>query len=443
LNEPLLSLLHGPPGTGKTTALLAYVVEMVHRKKRLLLTAPSNAAVDLLVAGCAELGISAVRMGHPMRLSDEVQRFGLDMLVETDPEYKQVRDLRKRAKQAWQIVDRFHRNFGSEQRSERAAARHDAKSLQKEAFELERFIAERVIRQAHVVCATLSGSASEALATEKFDCVIIDESGQAMLPAALIPMRKSNRYILAGDPFQLPPVIKSDEARKMGLDESALARFMRSKSCAQRITLLTEQYRMHPDIMAPSSEWFYEGRLQAAPEMLLHALPDILRSPWTFIDSAGCGFDEEKEEGSASTFNAAEAEFVLQRTLEILQACPAFQVGVIAPYRAQVAELMRQFDALEVQAGMRERVEFATVDAFQGQERDAIVISLTRSNSEGEVGFLKEYRRTNVAMTRAKHHLLMIGDGATLGSDSFYHQLIERAEESRAYFSAWEWLYAS
>ena len=443
LNEPVLSLLHGPPGTGKTTALLAYVVEMVHRKKRLLLTAPSNAAVDLLVAGCAERGISAVRMGHPMRLSDEVQRFGLDMLVEADPEYKQVRDLRKRAKKAWQIVDRFHRNFGSEQRSERAAARHDAKSLQKEAFELERFIAERVIRQAHVVCATLSGSASEALATEKFDCVIIDESGQAMLPAALIPMRKSNRYILAGDPHQLPPVIKSDKTRKMGLDESALARFMRSKSCAERITLLTEQYRMHPDIMAPSSEWFYEGRLQAAPEMLLHALPDILRSPWTFIDSAGCGFDEEKEEGSASTFNAAEAEFVLQRTLEILQACPAFQVGVIAPYRAQVAELMRQFDALGVEAGMRERVEFATVDAFQGQERDAIVISLTRSNSEGEVGFLKEYRRTNVAMTRAKHHLLMIGDGATLGSDSFYHQLIERAEESRAYFSAWEWLYAS
>lgn len=443
LNEPVLSLLHGPPGTGKTTALLAYVVEMVHRKKRLLLTAPSNAAVDLLVAGCAERGISAVRMGHPMRLSDEVQRFGLDMLVEADPEYKQVRDLRKRAKKAWQIVDRFHRNFGSEQRSERAAARNDAKSLQKEAFELERFIAERVIRQAHVVCATLSGSASEALATEKFDCVIIDESGQAMLPAALIPMRKSNRYILAGDPHQLPPVIKSDKARKMGLDESALARFMRSKSCAERITLLTEQYRMHPDIMAPSSEWFYEGRLQAAPEMLLHALPDILRSPWTFIDSAGCGFDEEKEEGSASTFNAAEAEFVLQRTLEILQACPAFQVGVIAPYRAQVAELMRQFDALGVEAGMRERVEFATVDAFQGQERDAIVISLTRSNSEGEVGFLKEYRRTNVAMTRAKHHLLMIGDGATLGSDSFYHQLIERAEESRAYFSAWEWLYAS
>ena len=443
LNEPVLSLLHGPPGTGKTTALLAYVVEMVHRKKRLLLTAPSNAAVDLLVAGCAERGISAVRMGHPMRLSDEVQRFGLDMLVEADPEYKQVRDLRKRAKKAWQIVDRFHRNFGSEQRSERAAARHDAKSLQKEAFELERFIAERIIRQAHVVCATLSGSASEALATEKFDCVIIDESGQAMLPAALIPMRKSNRYILAGDPHQLPPVIKSDKARTMGLDESALARFMRSKSCAERITLLTEQYRMHPDIMAPSSEWFYDGRLQAAPEMLLHALPEILRCPWTFIDSAGCGFDEEKEEGSASTFNGAEAEFVLQRTLEILQACPTFQVGVIAPYRAQVSELMRQFDALGVQADMRERVEFATVDAFQGQERDAIVISFTRSNSEGEVGFLKEYRRTNVAMTRAKHHLLMIGDGATLGSDSFYHQLIERAEESQAYFSAWEWLYPS
>ena len=207
--------------------------------------------------------------------------------------------------------------------------------------------------------------------------------------------------------------------------------------------MLTEQYRMHPEIMAPSSHWFYEGQLQPAAELTSQSLPEILRSPWTFIDSAGCGFEEEKEEGSESTVNPSEAEFVLQRTLEILTSCPSFQVGVIAPYRAQVTELERQFEELEECLNFRERVEFATVDAFQGQERDAIVISLTRSNAEGQVGFLKEYRRTNVAMTRAKHHLLMVGDGATLGSDDFYRQLMERAEASGAYHSAWEWIYAS
>jgi superfamily I DNA and/or RNA helicase len=443
LKQPAMSLLHGPPGTGKTTTLLAYVIEMVLRKQRILLTAPSNAAVDLLVAGCAKRGVSVVRIGHPMRLSDEVQPFGLDAQVEDDSEYRQVRDLRKRAKKAWQVADRFHRNFGSEQRTERASARKDAKSLEREAIELERFIAERIVRQAQVVCATLAGAANTAVADERFDAVVIDEAGQAMLPGALIPMQLSSRYVLAGDPHQLPPVIKSHRALAMGLEESALACFMRSKFCTGCITMLTEQYRMHPEIMAPSSHWFYKGQLIPAPELTSHALPEILRSPWTFIDSAGCGFDEEKEVGSESTMNSSEAEFVLKRTLEILTGCPSFQVGVIAPYRAQVAELQRQFEELDEYMTFRGRVEFATVDSFQGQERDAIVISLTRSNAEGEVGFLKEYRRTNVAMTRAKHHLLMVGDGATLGSDDFYHQLMERAEISGAYHSAWEWLYAS
>lgn len=443
LKRPAMSLLHGPPGTGKTTALLAYVVEMVQGKLRLLLTAPSNAAVDLLVAGCAKQGVSVVRIGHPMRLSDEVQPFGLDAQVEEDSEYRQVRDLRKRAKKAWQVADRFHRNFGSEQRAERACARKEAKSLEREAIELERFIAERIVRNAQVVCATLAGAANPALEDERFDAVVIDEAGQAMLPGALIPMQLSSRYVLAGDPHQLPPVIKSRRASAMGLEESALACFMRSKFCADSITMLAEQYRMHPEIMAPSSHWFYEGQLRTVAELKSQSLPDIIRSPWTFIDSAGCGFEEEKEEGSESTMNSSEAEFVLKRTLEILSGCPSFQVGVIAPYRAQVAELQRQFEESDEYLIYRDRAEFATVDAFQGQERDAIVISLTRSNAEGEIGFLKEYRRTNVAMTRAKHHLLMVGDGATLGSDDFYRQLMERAETSGAYRSAWEWLYTS
>ena len=443
LSEPVFSLLHGPPGTGKTSAILEFVAQSVERKQRMLLTAPSNAAVDLLVAGCASKGIRAVRIGHPMRLGEAVLPFGLDAQVEKDPEYKQVRDLRKRAKQAWQIADRFHRNFGSDQRTERAAARQDAKSLEKEAYQLESYIAERIVRKAPVVCATFVGAANDVLVNESFDCLVIDEAGQAMMPGVLIPMQRSKRFVLAGDPNQLPPVVRSAAAQKQGLEESALARFMRSEGCRTSTTMLTEQYRMHPEIMHPSSQWFYDGRLQAAAGMTQVVLPEVLRGPWTFIDSAGCGFDEEKEEGSASTLNPSEADFVLKRTIEILAACPSFHVGVIAPYRAQVAELERKFETIDNHKDFRNRVEFATVDAFQGQERDAIVISLTRSNSQGEVGFLKEYRRTNVAMTRAKHHLLMVGDGATLGNDSFYHQLMESAEQSNAYHSAWEWLYDS
>lgn len=432
-----LAILHGPPGTGKTTTLLAFVQRAVERGERLLMTAPSNAAVDLLVKGCVRQQTTPVRIGHPVRLDADVVEYGLDAHVERDLEFKQVKDLRKRAEKAWKQVNTFHRNFGAEQRAERKAARSDARSLESEANAMEAYLSERVVRIGQVVCATLTGCADEHLKGQTFDWVIIDEASQAMLPAALIAMRRGRRLILAGDPFQLPPVVKSDAARAVGLEVSALERAMQGDHNATVSHMLTDQYRMAPDIMQFASDLFYDGRLYDARSSDVALDGNAVQ----FIDTAGCGFDEDKEPVTGSTCNPDEAKFLVQRLMEVAAEFPEHAVAVIAPYRAQVDVLNRCIDdACSGHVDLRARIECSTVDAFQGQERDVVFISLTRSNGSGEIGFLKEYRRMNVAMTRAKHRLLVIGDGATVGQDAFYADLFETAESRGFYHSAWEWM---
>ena len=427
-----LSILHGPPGTGKTTSLIAFIGRAISRGEKLLVCAPSNAAVDLLVTGCAERGWPVVRIGHPMRLDESVLQWGLDAKVEKDATFKQVKALRKRADAAWKEVNRFHRNFGPEERAARTHSRREARSLESEAADLESYIAERLVRDAPVVCCTLAGAADALVARVQFDWVVMDESGQAMQPAALIAMRLAKKLILAGDPFQLPPVIKSDEAIKKGLEISILERCMGSQ-----VHMLTEQYRMHPQIMAPASAAFYENKLHASEHMPQHRCDT---QALLFIDTAGRGFEEERAPGSESSLNKEEACFVAERVEELLAAHPEYSMGIIAPYRAQVDQLTTQLtERLGANCFETHTIACATVDAFQGQERDIMVISLTRSNGTGEIGFLKEYRRMNVAMTRAKHHLLIVGDSATVGQDAFYRELIERCEESGSYRTAWEW----
>ena len=432
-----LAILHGPPGTGKTTTLLAFVERAVARGERLLLTAPSNAAVDLLVKGCVRQETTPVRIGHPVRLDTDVVEFGLEAHVEKDPEFKQVKDLRKRAEKAWKQANTYHRNFGSEQRAERRAARSEARSLESEAIAMEAYLSERIVRTGQVVCATLAGCADDHLKGQSFDWVIIDEASQAMLPVVLIAMQRGPRLILAGDPLQLPPVVKSDEAQAGGLGVSVLERAMQGDHNTGVSQMLTDQYRMAPSIMQLASDLFYDGRLcdarasEVAPE----------DKAVQFIDTAGCGFDEEKEPVTGSTCNPDEAKFLVQRLMELAAEHPEHAVAVIAPYRAQVDVLNRSIDdACGGDAVLRARIECSTVDAFQGQEREVVFISLTRSNASGEIGFLEEYRRMNVAMTRAKHRLLVIGDGATVGQDAFYAELFEAAESRGFYHSAWEWM---
>lgn len=433
VSKPALAIIQGPPGTGKTTTVVQGIQALVAGGERVLAAAASNAATDVLAMKCIEAGLKTVRIGNPVRVDDEVVDNTLEAWVERASDFKQVKDLRRRSEDAWREATRHRRNFNSESRADKRAARSEAKELQSEAFALEQAIEERIIRQADVVCATLTGTADSDLRAFHFPVLVVDEAGQALEPLVWAALLKADRLVLAGDPQQLPPTVHEVKAQAMGLDVSLLEKRMaRLPEMPAPAVLLKVQYRMHAGIMGPVSDHFYGGQLEAAPAVADRGFPDLV--PWKFIDTAGCGFEERREPEGESTENPGEAEFVAARIAEIQSSHPEASIGVIAPYRAQV-------QLLQAAVGLQnERLDISTVDSFQGQERDVIVLSLTRSNPDGEIGFLSEHRRTNVAMSRARRHLLIIGDSSTIGSDVFFNALVERAEKEGAYTSAWEYL---
>jgi ATP-dependent RNA/DNA helicase IGHMBP2 len=433
LAQPKLMLLQGPPGTGKTTTLVHAIAGLVQSGEQVLATAASNAAVDVLAKKCIEAGLKTVRIGNPIRIDDDVAKNSLESLVERDVDYKRVRDLRRRAEDAWREATRYRRNFDSDARAERKMARDDAKELQAAATDLERAIEERAIRNADVVCSTLTGTADYDLRPFHFPVVVVDEAGQALEPLIWSAMLKADRLVLAGDPQQLPPVVHDAAAAALGLDVSLLEKRMaRSSEAFAPEVVLQVQYRMNAGIMGTVNDYFYEGKLLADELVTQRQLSGC--SPWTLIDTAGCGFEEQRDAEGESKVNPDEAAFVAARLVELRSRFPSASIGVIAPYRAQVQAIESAWG--EPDAGM----DISTVDSFQGQERDIIVLSLTRSNSEGEIGFLSEHRRTNVAMSRARKHLLVVGDSSTLGADDFFGWLVERSEAEGAYKSAWEFL---
>lgn len=435
-----VTTVHGPPGTGKTTTLVQLVKALVRRGEKVMCTAPSNAAVDLLVERLGSVGLEVVRIGHPMRIDPAVVDRSLDRLVEADPDHKQVKAFRRQAESAAREAEKQFRSFGPEQRAARREAYAEARALRKEADRLETFLAERVVDGAEVICCTLVGAADRLLTGRRFGTVVVDEAGQALEPAAWIPIRAAERVVLAGDAAQLPPTVKNPAALKAGLGVSLLEKAIERD---RNVHLLDTQYRMNADIMAFPNARFYEGRLMAHESVAgrtLGALP-----PMSFIDTAGRGWDEERATPEADTSgrshasirNPEEAAFIVDRVRELRAAHPDASLGIIAPYRAQVTLLE---DLLHGETVASEgRLTIQTVDGFQGQERDIMVIGLTRSNAEGTVGFLAEHRRMNVAMTRARMHLLVVGDSATLGSDDFYAAFTAHCENTGAYRSCWEW----
>ena len=416
-----VAIVHGPPGTGKTTTLVEAIYETLRRENQVLVCAQSNMAVDWISEKLVDRGINVLRIGNPTRVNDKMLSFTYERRFESHPDYellwairKAIRDLRSHRKRG---DERFH------QKMER---------LKERATELELRINAQLFGEARVIACTLVGSANRLLEGQKFGTLFIDEAAQALEAACWIPIRRVSRVILAGDHCQLPPTIKSFAAMKAGLGKTLMERIVENKP--ETVTLLKMQYRMNEEIMRFSSDWFYGNKVESAPEVKYRSILD-LDIPMTWIDTSEFNYPLFREEFVGESFgriNRAEAELTLlaletyfkkigkERILD-----ERLDVGVISPYRAQVQYLRRLFKKREFFKPYRSLISVNTVDGFQGQERDIILISLVRANDEGQIGFLRDLRRMNVAITRARMKLIILGDASTMTRHPFYKKLYE------------------
>jgi ATP-dependent RNA/DNA helicase IGHMBP2 len=423
-----IAVVHGPPGTGKTTTLVAAVQEWVKRGKKVLLSAPSNAATDHLLAQCIKTGLKGVRIGNLAKVEDDNEAFTLDALLSREREVKQIKELKKRAVEMRKMGAKYKRSFGKEEAEQRKLLFQESKNLMREARELEDYLTEKIIQESQVVAATLIGTAHPVLRDHRFDVLVIDECGQALEPACWVAIQKAQQFIVAGDPFQLPPTVKSREAEKAGLGITLLERLVKE---ARGVVMLEVQYRMHEKIMRFSNEQFYKGQLIAADEVKSRSW-HIEQPVVQWIDTAGCGFEEKSGEDGESKMNPDEWN-IISTHMERWGVQVDWKYAVISPYRAQV-EYMQEM------VGSNPQIRVDTIDSFQGQEADVVYISLVRSNERQELGFLRDYRRMNVALTRARRGLFIIGDSATLAGDTFFKALIDTIESQGGYCSAWEYL---
>ena len=453
------ALIHGPPGTGKTRVLVEVVRQLVARGERVLVAAASNAAVDHLAGQLAAHGVAIVRLGHPARVDPALESFTLDAQLERDGLTALARGWLDRARE---LRRRAARGTRSHDRSAIRDLRDQARALERDARGQLASAQEAVLARARVVAATCAGSDAVALGDAAFDTTVIDEATQAADPIALVALARSPRAVLAGDPHQLPPTVLDPIAARGGLGVTAFERIatgtLQLSSGSPRVVpptrlalrargphgspsqMLVTQHRMHRDIMAFPSDSKYGGLLSAAPEVAGHTLEDLGVAPdplrpgvLHFIDSAGTGWSEERGGDDPSTANPAMAARTAAEVRRLLsRGLPAGEVAVITPYLAQVRHLR---DALrgEVDAGL----EIDTVDGFQGREKEAVVVDLVRSNDDGEIGFLADTRRMNVALTRARRFLLVVGDSATLAGHPYYAAFLVAVSERGLHTSAW------
>jgi len=436
-----LAIVHGPPGTGKTTTLVQAIQGLIERgEKQILVTAPGNAAVDMLSARLAAEGLNVVRVGNPARVSEELMSLTLDSRIATHSTAKEIKRLKKQAGEFRDMAHKYKRNFGKAEREQRKALFTEAAKIMKDVERMEQYIVNDVLQHAQVITATLVGAAHYTVRHLRYSTVVIDEAGQALEPASWIPIVKGRRLILAGDHCQLPPTIKSDAAARGGLSTTLMEKCIALHP--QAVTLLEEQYRMHEAIMGYSSRTFYDDRLRAHHTVAGHLLHNA-DVPFVFIDTAGCGYDEKMEGTRIS--NPDEAVFLFRHLAALVSdlrqhyAADGFpSVAVISPYREQLYVMQEQLQHVPELQEVSGSIAVNTIDSFQGQERDVVYISMTRSNTDNIIGFLSDIRRMNVAMTRARKKLVIIGDSATLSVHPFYAGLISWAEEHNAYKSAWE-----
>ncbi|MFM8261531.1 MAG: AAA domain-containing protein [Pirellula sp.] len=430
-----LAIIHGPPGTGKTTTVAELIRQAVSKGQRVLACAPSNTGVDNLLEKLVGLRIDAIRIGHPARVLESLQEHTLDYLVEADPAMKVVREMRREAEMLTSKAGRWTR--GKPMPGAREDLKQEARRLRNDAKIFEEQIIHTKLDRAEVICATTNYD-PEILGDRTFDLGVIDEACQSTEPGYWPVVLRVEKLVLAGDHCQLPPTVLSNQANLEGLSKSMMERLVErwGKLVTRQLTI---QYRMHQKIMEFPSEHFYAGTLIADPSVAGHTLADLPgvqtesldTQPVLFVDTSGADWTEELDPNGESKLNPREALWILKQVDALLAAgiLPE-QIAVIAPYSAQVRFLR---DRCSNTSG-----EIDTVDGFQGREKEVVLISLVRSNTQGEVGFLGDTRRMNVAMTRAKRRLIVIGDGSTLGRNTFFKKWIQQAENQGFYKSIWE-----
>lgn len=427
-----VAVVHGPPGTGKTTTLVEAIYETLRREPQVLVCAQSNMAVDWISEKLVDRGVPVLRIGNPTRVNDKMLSFTYERRFEAHPDYELLWAIRKAIRQL-----REHRKRGDEKYHQKL------NRLKDRANELEIRINAQLFSEARVIACTLVGSAHRLLDGQKFGTVFIDEAAQALEAACWIPIRRCSRVILAGDHCQLPPTVKSIAALKAGLGKTLMERIVEQKP--EVVTLLKMQYRMNEEIMRFSSDWFYGNLVESAPEVKFRSILD-LDLPMTWVDTSkfdipddcDVSFKEEFVGESFGRINRAEAELTLLALEQYFEKIgktrvlnERLDVGVISPYRAQVQYLRRLLKKREYFKPFRNLISVNTVDGFQGQERDIILISLVRSNDEGQIGFLRDLRRMNVAITRARMKLIILGDATTMVRHPFYRKLYEYIEALR------------
>ncbi|MCU0346107.1 MAG: AAA domain-containing protein [Saprospiraceae bacterium] len=433
-----VAVVHGPPGTGKTTTLVQAIRQLCKTENTVLVCAPSNSAADLLTERLSDEGLQVLRLGNLSRVEDSIVRHTLEAQIAAHPESKNIKKVRIEAAETRRQAQRFKRRFGQADRDERNHLFRQAGELSGWANRLEDLLTEQILDSAQVITCTLVGSTHKALGTRHFRTVVIDEAAQALEPGTWIPITRANKVVLAGDPFQLPPTVKSEQARRAGLSITMI------EKCLQRIprtSLLTVQYRMNHRIMEFSNQWFYQGKLTAAEDVAEHSLDIEAHAPVLFIDTAGTGFEERFNEKTQSRFNPEEFQLLCEHLLLLLAAHEGKElpsIALISPYKEQV---MHMQDTVAEDSTLKDKgLDINTIDGFQGQERDVVYISLVRSNAKCEIGFLTDYRRMNVAMTRARKLLVIVGDSGTVGADLFYQALLEYCETHGGYQTAWEYM---
>lgn len=426
-----VAIVHGPPGTGKTTTLVEAINETLMRESQVMVCAQSNMAVDWISEKLVDRGINVLRIGNPTRVNDKMLGFTYERRFESHPDYPQLWAIRKAIREL-----RQHRKRGSDsfhQKMERLKSR---------ATELELRINAQLFGEARVIACTLVGSANKLLDGQRFNTLFIDEAAQALEAACWIPLRRVSRVILAGDHCQLPPTVKSLAALKAGLGVTLMERVTATQPSV--VTLLKVQYRMNEAIMRFSSDWFYGGQVKSAPQVRHRGILDY-DNPFLWIDTAPLEEEDDSpvyhEQFVGESFgrvNKAEANLTISTLRDYLEKVgkqrfldEQVDVGVISPYRAQVQYLRSLIKATPELKPFRRAITINTVDGFQGQERDIVLISLVRSNAAGDIGFLKDLRRMNVAITRARMKVIILGDVKTLTRHPFYKRLWDYVERAR------------